>query len=328
MSHASRLGFDELSQLPTRRALHRVPPVNVWLPDHPARQSVGELPVGVELSVIPRKGPLPPGFDSVEFLVPPFGSRRVLEALPRLPLLRVVQVNSAGVDWLAHLVPEGVTLCSARGVRDAPVAEWVVAAILAMYKELPRYHRQQEEGRWEWSMATELAGARVLIVGYGSIGNAVEERLRPFGVEVDRIARRPRAGVAGQDEMDELLPLADIAVVLLPASPSTLGLFDADRLAKLKPGALLVNAGRGRVVDTEALVEALCAGRIRAALDVTDPEPLPPDHPLWRLPGVLITPHIAGDSEAADRRFYELVGDQIRRYLQREPLLNVIDSTE
>lgn len=299
--------------------------MKVWLPETPFLASIGELPGDVDLAVVPREGALPSGFAEVEFLVPPYGSRRVLDALPNLESLRVLQVDSAGVDWIERSLPEGVTLCNARGTRDAPVAEWVVAAILASYKQFPRFHRQQQAARWEPEVPRELTGSRALIVGYGSIGRAVEQRLLPFGVEVIRVASRRREGVHGIDEIDELLPRADIAIVLLPATPQTAGLFDRERLRRLAAGTLLVNAGRGAAVNTEALVEELKAERLYAALDVADPEPLPPDHPLWSMPNVLITPHVAGDSELAERRVYELVGDQIRRCLRGEPLVNVVD---
>jgi len=298
--------------------------VEVWLPDNPARASLGELPEAVEINLIPRGGALPQEIETVEFLVPPYGSRRVIEALPRLSALRVVQVNSAGVDWIAPSVPEGVALCGARGIRDAPVAEWVVGTILDRYKGLARFRRQQEQAQWQPRMPRELAGSKVLIVGHGSIGRAVEDRLRPFGVEVTGVASRRRGTTYGVDALDELLPRADIVIVLLPATPGTVGLMDRQRLARLKTGALLVNAGRGAVVDTDALCAELESGRLEAALDVTDPEPLPPESPLWRLPNVLVTPHIAGDSPAADQRVYELVGDQIRRHLKGDPLLNVV----
>lgn len=298
--------------------------MEVWLPDNPARASLGELPEAVEINLIPRNGPLPQEIETVEFLVPPYGLRRVIEALPRLSALRVVQVNSAGVDWIAPAVPEGVTLCSARGTRDAPVAEWVVGTILDSYRGLARFRRQQEQAQWEPRMPRELAGSKVLIVGYGSIGRAVEDRLRPFGVEVTGVASRQRGDTHGVDAIDELLPDADIVIVLLPTTPETVGMLEKQRLARLKTGALLVNAGRGTVVDMDALCAELESGRLEAALDVTDPEPLPPESPLWRLPNVLVTPHIAGDSPAADQRVYELVGDQIRRHLKGHPLLNVV----
>ncbi len=299
-------------------------PVEVWLPDNPARASLGELPDAVEVNLIPRDGALPQAIEAVEFLVPPFGSRRVIEALPRPRALRVVQATSAGVDWIAPSVPAGVALCSARGTRDAPVAEWVVGAILESFKDLARFRRQQEQAQWEPRMPRELARSKALIVGHGSIGRAVEDRLRPFGVEVSGVASRPRGDTHGADAIDDLLPHADIVIVLLPSSPETVGLIDKQRLAMLKTGALLVNAGRGTVVDMDALGDELKSGRLAAALDVTDPEPLPPESPLWRLPNVLLTPHIAGDSPAADERVYELVGDQIRRHFKGQPLLNLV----
>jgi phosphoglycerate dehydrogenase-like enzyme len=298
--------------------------VNVWLPDHPAAADVGPPPAAVSLNVIPAQGALPDDFDRVEFLVPPFGSRRVIEALPQLGALRVVQLSSAGVEWIAPSIPEGVTLCSARGTRDAPVAEWVVGAILDNYKDLGRFRQQQARAQWEHRMPRELMGSKVLIVGYGAIGRAVAERLRPFGAEVTGVASRPRDDARGIEAIDELLPTADVLVLLLPDAPETRGLIDGRRLARLKAGALLVNAGRGSAVDTGALIGELETGRLDAALDVTDPEPLPPGSPLWTLPNVFITPHVAGDSPAADRRLYELVGDQIRRHVEGRPLVNVI----
>jgi phosphoglycerate dehydrogenase-like enzyme len=276
------------------------------------------------MHIVPRNGPLPPEFYEAEFLVPPYGSRRILEALPKMGQLRVIQANSSGVEWLLPHVPAGVTVCNAKGTRDVVVSEWVVAAILAMTKELAHWHRRQAEGAWKPALLNELVGSQVLIVGYGSIGRAVEARLMPFEVSVERIASRARRGVHGVDRLAERLPFADVVILLLPSMPATDGLFDTATLGRMKPGALLVNAGRGTAVDTDALVDAVASGRIRAALDVTDPEPLPKDHPLWNLPGVLLTPHLAGDSEAAERRVYRLVGEQVARYVRGEPLVNVV----
>jgi phosphoglycerate dehydrogenase-like enzyme len=253
--------------------------VALWLRDGPGREAVHPLPAGVEMHLVPRQGALPPELYEAEFLVPPYGSRRILEALPRMKALRVIQANSSGVEWLLPHVPAGVTVCNAKGTRDVVVSEWVLAAILAMTKDLPHWHRRQEAGTWEPALLNELAGSRVLIVGYGSIGRAVEERLTPFGVLVERIARRARPGVDGVDRLAEQLQSADVVVLLLPSTPATDGIFDKAMLARMKPGALLVNAGRGTAVDTDALVDAVSGGRIRAALDVTDPEPLPEDHP-------------------------------------------------
>jgi phosphoglycerate dehydrogenase-like enzyme len=298
--------------------------VNVWIPDRPGSEAIGALPEGVTLGIIPRAGELPRAALNAEFLVPGARDARIPELLPEMKALRVIQALSAGVDWLLPILPAGVTLCDAAGTRDAAVAEWVVAVILASTKRLPELRDSQREHRWEWQRSHELAGSTVLILGYGAIGVATERRLEPFEVELIRVARRARAGVHAVEDLGGLLPLADVVVVLLPLTPDTAGLLDADMLARLRPGALLVNAARGPILDMEALLRLLRAGRIRAALDVTDPEPLPSGDPMWDAPGVLITPHLAGDTLAADRRAFALVGDQVRRYLRGEPLANVV----
>jgi len=299
--------------------------VNLWIPDRAGHDAVGELPDGVSLELIPRDGELPGAILDAEFLVPGSRDQRLDELLPRMSVLRVIQTLSAGVDWLLELLPPGVTLCDASGTRDVAVAEWVLGAILASKKMLPELRDRQREHRWEWRQSSELAGSKVMILGYGAIGAAVEARLAPFDVDLIRVARSARAGVHSVDELGSLLGLAEIVVVLLPLTRATTGLLDADLLARLRPGALLVNAARGPIVETAALVELLRTGRVQAALDVTDPEPLPPDHPLWDAPGVLITPHFAGDTIAADRRAFALVGEQVRRYVRGEPLANVVE---
>jgi phosphoglycerate dehydrogenase-like enzyme len=298
--------------------------VNLWIPEATGHDAIGELPDGVALGLIPREGELPPAVLDAEFLVPSAGDRRIADLLPRMSMLRVIQTLSAGVDRLAPIVPTGVTLCDAGGTRDVAVAEWVLAAILACTRALPELRDLQREHSWGWRRSDELAGSTVMILGYGAIGAAVEARLAPFEVEVIRVARRARAGVHSVDDLRSLLALAEVVVVLLPLTPATTGLLDADALQCLRPGALLVNAARGAIVDTAALLELLAAGRIRAALDVTDPEPLPADHPLWDAPGVLLTPHFAGDTLAAERRAFALVGEQVRRYLRKEKLVNVV----
>jgi phosphoglycerate dehydrogenase-like enzyme len=260
-----------------------------------------------------------------EFLVPIPADSRIEALLPRMPALRVIQTLSAGVDTLLAITPPGVTLCDASGTRDVPVSEWVLAAVLASQKVLPELRDRQREHDWHWRQTSELAGSTVMILGYGAIGAAVEARLKPFEVRVIRVARRARAGVHAVDELRTLLPLAQIVIVLLPLTPSTTGLLDAETLERLPSGALLVNAARGQIVDTAALLELVAAGRLRAALDVTDPEPLPADHPLWDAPGVLLTPHLAGDTIAAERRAFALVGEQVRRYSRDEPLANVVE---
>lgn len=298
--------------------------VNLWIPDVAGREAVGELPEQVTLGLIPEQGALPDGIAAAEFLVP-LGHQRMAEVIPRMAGLRVIQTISAGVDWVLPLLRSGVTLCDAAGTRDTAVAEWVLGGILASVRALPELRDAQREHRWSWRQSRELAGSTVLILGYGSIGAAVEERLAPMGVEVIRVARAAHAGVHPVSELARLLPLADIVVVLLPLTPETTGLLDAEALGRLRPGALLVNAARGPIVDAGALLTLLQQERIRAVLDVTDPEPLPPGDPLWDAPGVLITPHNAGASPAGERRAFELVGDQVRRYVRGAPLVNTVE---
>lgn len=258
----------------------------------------------------------------VDFLVPPAGDRSLLGELPELSCLAVLQVLSAGVDWVERHVPEQALLCSARGARDAPVAEWVLGALLGASTGLLRCARDR---RWERRELEDLAGWRVLIVGMGSIGHALAARLRALGVEVVGVASRARQDLHGPEELPALLPAADAVVLLAPLTGATRGLIGAGELAAMRDGALIVNAARGPVLDTEALLAETASGRLRAVLDVTDPEPLPPDHPLWRAPGVLcITPHIAGDSPLGHARAAELAGRQLARWWAGEPLENVV----
>jgi phosphoglycerate dehydrogenase-like enzyme len=299
--------------------------VVVCLPDTSELDYLGDLPANVELILLPaRRGPLP-DLGRVEMLIPGDWARpAVLAELTSMTRLRVIQTLSAGVDWLRGRIPAGVVVCNARGVYDGPMAEWVVGAILAVQRGLITSRDAQLAADWRAFVPDELADRRVLILGFGSIGAAVAERLIPFGVHVVGLARRRRDGVLGLKDLDDALPAADILVDLLPLSVETVGLLDARRLGLLPSGALVVNAGRGATVDTPALVEALRGGRLRAALDVTDPEPLPPDHPLWRLPNALISPHVAGDSPRSLARAYALAGDQVRRFAAGERLENEV----
>jgi phosphoglycerate dehydrogenase-like enzyme len=300
--------------------------VDLWIPDRLGSDAVGSLPEDVIVRFIPREVEAQEELLDAEFLVPSASDRSILALLSRMRQLRVIQTLSAGVDWLLPFAPDGVTICDAAGTRDAAVAEWVLAAILSAQKTLAEMRDKQREHRWEWSRTAELAGSTVMIVGYGAIGRAVEARLHPFGVEVIRVARTARAGVHPVQDLESLLPGADVLVVLLPLTPATTGLLDSAKLDLLAPGALLVNAARGAIVDTDALLALVQEGRVRAALDVTDPEPLPSGHPLWDAPGVVITPHFAGDTLAADRRAFALVGEQVRRYVREEPLANVVEN--
>ena len=263
---------------------------------------------------------LPDGLDAAVFVLPDWMDRETLEAMPRLGRLRVVQALSAGTDWIEARVPPWATLCNARGARDAAVAEWVVGALLGdAYGQFAAARSR----RWSDAVPRELQGATVLIVGFGSIGREVERHLEPFGVTVIGVARHPRDGVHSVAELPYLVGQADAVVVLAPLTSETTGLVDAALLGRMRDGALFVNAGRGGVVDTSALVAELRSGRLRAVLDVVDPEPLPDDHPLWDL-ALAITPHNAGDSAAADERAVRFCAEQLVRFAHSEPLLNVV----
>ena len=234
---------------------------------------------------------------------------------------------SAGVEDLIGNVPKGAVLCDGAGIHDAPVAEWVVMAVLASRRHLARHVLDQSVAAWRHpglDGIDDLEGAAVLIVGYGSIGRAVEARLSPYGVRFLRVGRNAREGVAGADELPDLLPRADVVIVLLPLTPATERFVDERFIASMRRGALLVNPARGRIVDSEALADALETGRIQAAIDVSDPEPLPAGHRLWRAPGILITPHIAGSVSRAYDRAWRLVSAQLSRHVSGQPLLNAV----
>lgn len=304
--------------------------MKVLLPyaDLPVR--VGGLPDDVSVAVYDESavatGTVPEGLDEVEFWVPPYlsAARAVAALVDRMPALRVVQTLTAGVDDVRPLLPPGVTLCNARGVHDASTAELAVALTLAALRGLPDHVRAQQSGQWRHERRPSLADRTVLLVGYGAIGAAVERRLAGFECDVLRVARTARDGVAGFEALPELLPRVDVVVLCVPMTAQTRGLVDAGFLARMRDGALLVNVARGAVVDTAALLAEVSRGRLLAALDVTDPEPLPPDHPLWRAPGVLITPHVGGDTTAFLPRAFALVAAQLRRYVAGQPLVNVV----
>jgi phosphoglycerate dehydrogenase-like enzyme len=308
----------------------------VWLPSLPGPAS--PLPAGVKADIWSGGEDVPSSAAEVELVVVPFGVRgdslkRILHGLPRL---KVVQLMSAGADHVLPAVPPGVTLCNARGAHTGATAEWAVGAIVAAVRQFPRFALAQRDGRWDATYSDSVAGKHVLIVGYGSIGAAVERRMAGWEVTIDRVARTARPAspgspeapatrpVHGLDSLPALLPAADVVVILVPVLEETRNMVNGAFLAAMKDGALLVNAARGAIVDTSALLAELTAGRLRAALDVTDPEPLPPGHPLWSAPGLLLTPHIGGAVRQARDRAYEIIIPQIARYVAGQPLRNVI----
>ena len=245
-----------------------------------------------------------------------------LEGLPRLQL---VQLLSAGAERFVGRLPEGVLLCNARGAHTPSTAEWAVTATLAAQRGIPYFVREQDAGRWSSATFSSLVGARVLLVGAGDIGTTIGRMLAGFDVELTYVARTARDGVRSTAELPQLLPHADVVILIVPVTPETTGMVDARFLAAMADGALLVNAARGVVVDTDALLAELTAGRLRAALDVTDPEPLPEGHPLWSAPGLLLTPHVAGAVPETNARAAAAVTDQLARVLAGEPLVNLVD---
>jgi phosphoglycerate dehydrogenase-like enzyme len=253
---------------------------------------------------------------TAEVFLPPYrGSERPFPLVKQLPNLRLVQLLSAGVDeWNPH-VPPGVMLANARGAHAGPVSEWILSAILTTYRRWPALIRYQDQHTWAHRLPgtdfETLHGKRVLIVGAGAIGTAVAHLLPPFGASPTLVGRSARGDVRGVDELPNLVNEHDIVVVICPLTLDTQGLINAKILAAMPDGALLVNAGRGRIVDTDALVQELAAQRLRAALDVTDPEPLPADHPLWTCPGLIVSPHSARTVPGTSQLCYEVASQQV-----------------
>ena len=231
-----------------------------------------------------------------------------------LPKLRLVQTLNAGYEqWLPHL-PDGVMLSNGRGAHGGSSAEWVVAALLAIYRDLARFNEHQSRGVWRPTNTETLLGKRVAVLGAGDLAVNLATRLAPFDTEVTLFGREARPGVHALGDVADFLPRADVVVAMLPGNRSTHHLVDAAFLATLPDGAIVVNAGRGGAVDTDALLAELTSGRLRAALDVTDPEPLPEGHPLWSAPGLLLTPHVAGSTHGAWERAGAVALHQINAY--------------
>ncbi len=296
--------------------------------------------------------PLPDSLDhdvDIDIWIPDPYATRAARVWPHLRGVRLVLALLAGTEWLPPLVGPHVTICNAHGAHNISTAEWTIASILAMLKYVPFYLDVQRAARWKLRfgasahyasitgdtrpiyppvMLEELTGKTVLLVGYGAIGKEIERMLAPFDVEMLRLARTARTDppVHAVGDLDSLLPQAQIVVLILPSTAETRWLIGSRQLALMKQGTLLVNAARGPVVDTNALVDALNAGHIRAALDVTDPEPLPDGHPLWSCPNLLITPHVGGSSPQFAPRAVRTAAAELRRYIAGEPLKNVVQA--
>lgn len=314
---------------------------------YPAALPVELLPLfpsGIDLVPIPSA---PETEIAVDFWIPPPAPVPGQKVWPFLRGVTVAQSLMAGTEWLTQLVGPAVTVCNAQGAHSISTAEWTMSAIFAMLKYFPLYRDLQRNADWKGRsqaskdyaaihadpgpqypaiLQEELYGKRVLIVGYGDIGKTIEKYLAPHSVKVARIARTARTSpnVHAVESLDDLLPDAEIVILILPHTPQSHGLIGPKQFELMAQGTLLVNAARGAIVQTDALVAALNSGRIRAALDVTDPEPLPPDHPLWKCPNLFITPHVAGSTPEFSPRAIQIAANQVRRLLAKEPLANVV----
>jgi phosphoglycerate dehydrogenase-like enzyme len=270
---------------------------------------------GVELVRFDARKPLPPEAAKAEVLIPGFfAQKHTVELLKQLPNLRLIQLLSAGAELWLDQVPDGVRLSICRGAHGGSTAEWVIGVLLAIYRELLEFEQTRQERRWHQHVTDTLQDKRILVIGAGDLGQQLKRRLDTFDAHTTLVGTRTRDGVHGRDELPELLPHHDAVVLMVPVTRETTGMVDAGFLARMANGAILVNAARGLIVDTDALVAELNSGRIRAALDVTDPEPLPDDHPLWTAKGLLLTPHVAGSVTGNRDRAYAVVASELARF--------------
>lgn len=283
------------------------------------------IPDGITHAATDGLAPRAQDLELIEFFVPRYmGGQAAIAMIPQMRSLKVIQSPNAGVDDLLKILPFGVTLCNAQGVHDASTAELAVALAIASRRGFAEFAHNQLAGKWDHQRKASLTDSKVAIVGYGNIGKMIEKMLSNFEVSVTSFTRSGRGGSMTFDHFDDFLPTFDVIILIVPLTDSTYHLMNADRLAAMKDGAALVNVARGPVVDTDALLAELSKGRITAAIDVTDPEPLPDGHPLWSAPNLIITPHIGGDSQAFIPRGRALVEAQLARYAQGEALINIV----
>ena len=262
---------------------------------------------------------------AINFYVPPYmGGRAALEFTKKMPNLEVLQMPNAGYDDALEFMRPGMTLCNGSGIHDASTAELAVGMTIASLRGFPTLVRAQDQMQWRHAKYQSINDKRIGIVGFGSIGQRIARNLSGFDVEVIGFSNSGRDGSMTMDHFDTYLPTLDVVILILPLNDSSRGLFGAKRLALLKDGALLVNVARGPIVDTDALVSQLNSGRISAALDVTDPEPLPEGHPLWSAKNVFIAPHVGGNTSAFEPRARKLVEEQLQRISSGQKLANII----
>ena len=261
----------------------------------------------------------------VTFYVPTYmGGRPALELTKKMPNLKILQVPNAGYDDAMEFLRPGITLCNGRGIHDDSTAELAVGLTIASLRGFATFVRDQDKGEWVNKNYDSINDRKIGIVGFGSIGSTIARMLSGFSVEIVAFTQSGRDNTIAITDLDKHLPSLDVVILILPLTKESKHLFDARRLALMKDGALLVNVARGPIVDTDALVKELNSGRITAGLDVTDPEPLPKGHPLWSAKGVLISPHVGGNSSAFEKRARRLIESQLNLLAQGKPLNNII----
>jgi glyoxylate/hydroxypyruvate reductase len=254
----------------------------------------------------------------------------------RAPNVRWIQATSAGIGEYVRrigLAKDSIILTTAAGVHAQPLAEFALMGMLYFAKEVPMLQRRQAEHFWERYCGHELAGSRVLIVGLGAVGRRTAELCAAFGMTVTGLRRSASSELSpGVDAMidfsklDLELERTEYLVISAPGTPETIRMIDARRLGLLPPGAVLINIGRGSIVEEAALIEALRSARLRgAALDVFEKEPLPPQSPLWDMPNVLVSPHSASTVDRENERIVDIFIENLHRYLDGRPLLNRFD---
>ncbi len=284
-----------------------------------------EVPDGVRLLSSDDGVPTASMLERITFYVPQYmGGRRALEPARDMPNLRVLQVPNAGYDDAADYLRPGMVLCNARGVHDESTAELAVALALAGRRGFASFASDQHAGTWRHVRFSSLTDSRVAVVGHGSIGRTIVRMLSGFAVTVVPYSRSGTGGARPVADLPAAIGEFDVVILVLPLTTDSAGMFDAALLGRMRNGSLLVNVARGGIVDTDALVAELESGRLYAAVDVTDPEPLPPGHPLWMAPNCLVTPHVGGDTTAFEPRMRALVTVQLDRLSRGEPLANVV----
>ena len=261
----------------------------------------------------------------ITFYVPTYmGGRPALELTKKMPNLKILQMPNAGYDDALEFVRDGMTLCNGRSIHDDSTAELAVGLTIASLRGFADFVRNQDKAAWVHVRNQSINDKRVGIIGFGSIGSTIAKMLSGFSVELIPFTQSGRDNTIAISDLDKHLPTLDVVILILPLTAESKHLFNAQRLALMKDGALLVNVARGPIVDTNALVKELNSGRITAALDVTDPEPLPSDHPLWKAKGVLISPHVGGNTSAFEKRARRLIESQLQLLAEGKSLNNVI----